>query len=71
MAGVPVVLVDGRNTSRTCSDCGYVDKNNRHGQVFKCLACGHEENADINAAKNIRQRASVNKPIAVCPATGI
>lgn len=51
IAGVPVVLVDGRNTSRTCSDCGYVDKNNRHGQVFKCLACGHEENADINAAK--------------------
>ena len=70
MAGILVELIDGRNTSRTCSECGYVDKNNRHGQVFKCLACGHEENADLNAAKNIKQRAIVNRPIAVCPATG-
>jgi len=53
IAGVLVELIDARNTSRTCSECGYVDKNNRHGQVFKCLACGHEENADLNAAKNI------------------
>ncbi|WP_174591798.1 RNA-guided endonuclease InsQ/TnpB family protein [Methanocella conradii] len=70
IAGVLVELIDGRNTSRQCSECGYIDKSNRHGQVFKCLACGHEENADLNAAKNIRQRAAVNRPIAVCPATG-
>lgn len=70
IAGVLVELIDGRNTSRQCSECGYVDKNNRRGQVFKCLTCGYEENADLNAAKNIRQRAAVDRPIAVCRASG-
>ena len=70
IAGVLVELIDGRNTSTECSECGYVDKNNRYGQVFHCPACGHEENADLNADKNIKQRAAVDRPIAVCPVTG-
>ena len=42
------------NSSRTCSKCGYCDKANRKNQSeFKCLKCGHEENADIQAAKKI------------------
>ena len=46
-AGVPVVLVDPRNTSRTCSHCGYCDKGNRKSQdKFLCLKCGFELNAD-------------------------
>jgi putative transposase len=46
--------VDYRHTSQTCSCCGYRAKENRLSQaVFKCLACGHEENADVNAARNI------------------
>ena len=46
--------VDYRHTSQTCSCCGYMAKENRPSQaVFKCLACGHEANADVNAAKNI------------------
>lgn len=41
------------NSSRACSECGYCDKANRKKQSeFKCLKCGHEENADIQAAKN-------------------
>jgi IS605 OrfB family transposase len=58
LAGVPVLVVDPRNTSRRCSVCGWVEKGNRVSQsVFRCRSCGHGENADLNAAKNIRWRA--------------
>lgn len=52
--GGKLIEVDFRYTSQTCSCCGYRAKENRQSQaVFRCLACGHEENADVNAAKNI------------------
>jgi putative transposase len=52
--GGELVEVDYRYTSQTCSCCNNTAKENRRSQaVFKCLACGHEENADVNAAKNI------------------
>ncbi|WP_332881804.1 transposase [Methanosarcina horonobensis] len=54
LAGVLVLLVDPRNTSRQCSVCGYTDKGNRKIQeTFSCLACEHTENADFNASKKI------------------
>lgn len=66
--GVPVIFVDPQNTSRQCSVCGYIDKDNRKTQSgFFCLKCGHIENADVNAARNISQRAAVNRPIALQP----
>ena len=41
-------------TSQTCSKCGHVCKDNRKSQaIFDCQSCGHFENADVNAAKNI------------------
>ncbi len=63
-AGVPVIFVNPRNTSRTCSKCGHVDKNNRKDQEhFVCTACGYAMNADINAAINIANRgAAVIQP---------
>jgi IS605 OrfB family transposase len=62
-AGVPVVLVDPRNTSRTCPHCGCIDQHNRPSQsVFKCVACGFSGLADHIAAVNISRRASVNRP---------
>ena len=49
-----IIKVPARNTSRTCAECGHVDKDNRKKQAhFKCLACGHTDNADLNAARNI------------------
>lgn len=54
LAGIPLVTVDPRNTSRTCPCCGVIDKANRQTQaVFSCKHCGHSESADFIAAKNI------------------
>jgi IS605 OrfB family transposase len=67
LGGVPVLMVDPRNTSRRCSRCGHVDKRSRVSQSeFRCCLCGYELNADLNAAVNVRWRAGVNQPIAVC-----
>ncbi|MGC8599031.1 MAG: zinc ribbon domain-containing protein [Thermoplasmata archaeon] len=30
-----------------------MDKDNRHGSVFRCKNCGFELNADLNASRNI------------------
>lgn len=43
-------------TSQTCPACGLVDRRNRDGEIFLCRACGHTDNADVNAAKNILSR---------------
>ena len=57
-AGVPVVAVDPRDTSRTCAVCGHCEQANRQSQAsFRCRVCGHADNADINAARNIRAKA--------------
>jgi putative transposase len=64
LAGVPVVFVDPRNTSRTCPACGLVDKANRRSQdTFLCVLCGCAGHADHFAAVNISRRAAVNRPI--------
>jgi len=40
-------------TSQKCYECGYIDEMNRNGDKFLCMRCGHEDHADVNAAKNI------------------
>jgi IS605 OrfB family transposase len=58
-AGIPVVLIDPHNTSRTCSACGHCEKSNRRSQAgFVCKHCGFSVNADWNAARNIRAQAN-------------
>jgi putative transposase len=59
LAGVPVVYIDPKNTSRECSKCGHIDKKNRPNQsTFRCLACRHAGHADTNAARVISGRAA-------------
>lgn len=66
LAGVPVVFVDPKNTSRTCPKCGHVAKENRvNRDWFCCQACGHADYADNVAACNIARRAAVIRPNAV------
>ena len=56
--GRTLIAVDPKYTSQTCSECGHKEKENRHSQAkFACLSCGIEQNADVNAAKNILARA--------------
>jgi len=70
-AGIALVFVDPRNTSRTCNRCGYVDKRNRRSQAeFSCLRCGHHAHADRNAARNLADRASVTRPDLIASPVG-
>lgn len=56
--GVMLVAVPPAFTSQACSACGHTAAENRKTQAgFDCVACGHAENADRNAAKNILRRA--------------
>lgn len=52
--GKKLVLVNPSHTSQRCNHCGHTEKSNRVSQSkFVCKACGHIDNADVNAAKNI------------------
>ncbi|MFZ1947109.1 MAG: transposase [bacterium] len=52
-----VEKVNPAYTSQTCNACGHVDKDSRKNQAeFVCTACGRQANADVNAARNIRDR---------------
>ena len=52
-----VSITPAAYTSQSCNVCGYIDKSNRPNQhTFRCKNCGHTDNADFNAAKNIRDR---------------
>lgn len=52
--GVIVEIVNPAYTSQTCAECGHVAPENRPDQAtFRCVACGHTDHADVNAARNI------------------
>ena len=56
--GGRLVVVPAAYTSQTCHKCGHVASENRDSQAdFKCVECGYEANADVNAATNILGRA--------------
>jgi len=52
------VIVSPHNTSRCCPNvnCRCVSRLNRKGELFRCVACGHTEDADSVGAGNIRIR---------------
>lgn len=52
--GGKLITVNPQYTSQCCSNCGCIEKDNRKTQAkFKCVSCGYEINADVNAANNI------------------
>ncbi|WP_245533752.1 zinc ribbon domain-containing protein [Calidithermus timidus] len=58
-AGVRVVFVDPRNSSRACPRCKHTAKANRPEQShFRCVACGYQGNADVVASINIAGAAA-------------
>lgn len=49
-----VERVPAAYTSQRCSVCQHVARESRESQsLFRCVACGHTSNADLNAARNI------------------
>ena len=48
--------VSPRYTSQQCSNCGFTDRGNRDGELFRCLSCGYQANADVQASRNILTR---------------
>ena len=49
-----LIVVPPQNTSRRCPECDHVSAQNRRTQeLFACVACGFEENADVVGAINI------------------
>jgi len=58
--GIEIVETNPAYSSQECASCGYIDEKNRkntHG--FECQACGRKRNAQVNAARNILRRRSV------------
>ncbi len=68
-----IEFVNPAYTSQTCSNCGDVKRSNRKANKFKCKTCKFELHADLNAARNIRDKfsnsyklfvmAEINQPI--------
>jgi putative transposase len=55
--GCRVVVIDPRYTSQRCNVCGHIERANRKSQSeFRCQKCGHRQNADLNGAKNVRDK---------------
>lgn len=60
-AGVPLIEVEPRYSSQTCSHCGHCERANRKTQEkFECLCCGFQANADFNAALNLKARGELS-----------
>jgi putative transposase len=51
--GLPVDYVWASKTSKTCSQCGYVNKALECEKCWTCPNCGVQHDRDYNAAKNI------------------
>ncbi len=66
--GGELVEVPAAYSSQTCSRCGVVDAASRRTQSeFSCTGCGHQENADTNAARVILSRWSPPvQPVEAC-----
>jgi putative transposase len=55
--GIRVHIVHSEWTSQGCPVCGNITPNNRTTQeVFKCTACGYEDNADHVGSTNVLDR---------------
>ena len=61
-SGNLLLTLSAYDSSNTCPACNYVDARNRNKKnkkEFKCIHCGHENDADINAGINMEQRGHI------------
>ncbi len=57
-AGMKVIKVDARNTSKECSNCGNIQDMPLSERTYNCQRCGMSKDRDINASINILNRAT-------------
>ncbi len=57
-AGMKVIKVDPRNTSKTCSGCGNIQNTPLSMREYDCGRCGLRLDRDMNASINILHRAT-------------
>ncbi|MBA4495294.1 zinc ribbon domain-containing protein, partial [Paenactinomyces guangxiensis] len=55
-AGKKVEWVDPCNTSQACSECRRIVKKKLGERIHRC-SCGYTADRDVNAARNILQKA--------------
>ena len=60
-AGMKVIKVDPRNTSKECSNCGNIQDMPLSERTYICNRCGMQKNRDINASINILKRATLGQ----------
>jgi len=54
--GKRVYKVNPKHTSQQCSVCSHIDASNRNGEKFVCTNCGHVDDANLQAARNVKYR---------------
>ncbi|MBW4590334.1 transposase [Aetokthonos hydrillicola Thurmond2011] len=59
-SGKMLIKVNPKHTSQKCNICGHIDASSRDKEKFICVSCNHMAQADINAAKNIKELAMLN-----------
>ncbi|WP_457612795.1 transposase [Methanocaldococcus sp.] len=59
LEGVPVVDVSPRNTSKTCSRCGYVNRRLKNDRIFVCPKCGLKIDRDLDASINLARKVAL------------
>ena len=60
-AGMKVIKVDARNTSKECSNCGNIQEMPLSMREYNCSRCGMRLDRDINASINILKRATLGQ----------
>ena len=61
--GFEIVEVSNEFRSQRCSECGWTQKSNRKGKVFKCKKCRFCTDADLNASLNLLADALSRVPM--------
>ncbi len=56
-AGLKVVEVNPKNTTKTCSNCGNIQDIDLSERTFLCSRCGMRKDRDLNASINILEKA--------------
>ena len=59
--GVSYKLIDERNTSKTCSQCGSIKQDLGKAEIYECQCCKVSLDRDINGARNIFLKNDLKK----------